>query len=335
MKKLNTSINKNKKQIMAGLLALGVCLVVFFVFLGGIWLATKKGDSTIDNDSGNISSTDANVSSSGTNTDYVSVLNLTQDGELDTSRFYHNLQGKQLDYIYYGVNSNTYYEVNSDETALTTKSNPHKNTPIKWRILSTSDTKYSNQGGLNQALLWSDYILLNEAYVNKTSYTYLDGENSNYAFWGTSYIRAKLNGGNYMTNLDANSSAYKNATMTGKIAASDSYLYSFFSTQEQNSILKTKDYNTIDFRSNYDSDYYLWDQITNIIKSSENTNSDAGGGYYVKGLLDKKVASYYVSSDTAVSDTSNVIETTNDSLFMLDYLDINNPDYGFDMHPKS
>ncbi|MDE7079810.1 MAG: hypothetical protein K2O95_06835, partial [Clostridia bacterium] len=217
-----------------------------------------------------------------------SVLNLTNKGVLQDN-FSNVITGGQNEYIYFGTNvtSNTENEPGYNNTR-------HIGA-IKWRVLSNNDTKYSN----GNMLLWADYQLGSAQYN-------LYYNNPNFAYYGTSMIRAKLNGGNYYTGSDAS----ENSTLL----IDESYLYKIFGEAERISIVATDGYES---------------KCWGFISSTYATTNIVGTG---SGQYDSSnIGNANTPGSYARVEETSVIETipAGDSLFLLDYYDINNTDYGF------
>ncbi|MDE5756945.1 MAG: hypothetical protein K2I23_07640, partial [Clostridia bacterium] len=208
-----------------------------------------------------------------------SVLNLSANGG-EKDNFSSLLSGAQNEYIYFGTKSGS---------------------AIKWRVLSNNDTKYSN----GSILLWSDSSLGSEQY-NPYS------DNPNYAYWGTSKIRAMLNSGTYLSTVSNDAAV---PSFNQPVAEDNSFLYKSFDKNERNSIVKTKEYET-----------KLWGfdgKATPAFKTTGIVGSSSG--QYDSSNVNN-VAGTYAS---VVNNTSVVEKTSEDSLFLLDYYDINNDSYGF------
>ncbi|MDE5990006.1 MAG: hypothetical protein K2H36_00295, partial [Clostridia bacterium] len=216
-----------------------------------------------------------------------SVLNINQKGEYNNN-FSSAITGGQNEYIYFGTNvtSNTENEPGYNNT--------HTGA-IKWRVLSGNDTKYSN----GNMLLWADYQLGSAQYN-------LYYNNPNFAYYGTSMIRAKLNGGTYYTG----SAASENSTLL----IDESYLYKIFGEAERIGIVPADSYES---------------KCWGFISSTYATTGIVGTG---SGQYDpSNIGNANTPGSYARLDDTSVIEyiPAGDSLFLLDYYDINNADYGF------
>ncbi len=222
-----------------------------------------------------------------------SVLNLSERGAFKNN-FMDALQGGQSEDIYYGSNFVKGTYGNSGAYAHTGA--------IKWRVLSKSDSRY---GDGSTMLLWSDYILGKHIY--NSNYT-----NPHYAFWGTGEIRAQLNGGSY---LEAVSNSTASPDLNQNIELESSWFYQLFSAEERAYVVPSSNYETKKWGYNTPTPYC---KTVNIV--------GAGSGQYSTTVLGATGgAAKYVTTNT-----SSVIETTGgDNLFILDYYDINNLDYGF------
>ncbi|MDE7079281.1 MAG: hypothetical protein K2O95_04110, partial [Clostridia bacterium] len=170
---------------------------------------------------------------------------------------------------------------------------------IKWRVLSNNDTKYSS----GSMLLWADYQLGREQY--NPYYLHV-----NYAFYGNSMIRASLNSGTYYTG----SSSTANPTTAVTINPSNSWFQKLFVPNERTNIVVA---NSMDSK--------CFGFISNTFATTGIVGTGSGQ-YNSTNIGNANTAGSYAS----VSGTS-VIETipAGDSLFLLDYYDINNPEYGF------
>ena len=196
------------------------------------------------------------------------------------------IEGEQKEYIYFGSNSGT---------------------AIKWRVLSKNSGYNSGK-----MLLWADSSLGSEEY-------HIYHYNPNYAYWGTSKIRATLNGGTY---LNAVSTTTDMPNFNQSVAQTSSYLYTKFNENERESIVKSNIYETKDYgySPQYDPPKV---RITNIV----NTVLGEAGQYCSSNV--SSMNSLAGSSATISEDGSSVTEQTQDYLFLLDYYDVNNPTYGF------
>ncbi len=217
-----------------------------------------------------------------------SVLNLNENG-ISQDHFSKVIQGAQNDYIYFGDNFNN---INGN-----TGTNAHTGA-IKWRVLSANDTKYSN-GGM---LLMSDYLVGTQRYHTRQTNPY-------YAYWGTSEIRAVLNGGDFISDVVSPTVL---PTATTNIPISNSWFYKLFSEQERNNILSSKKYETKNWGYSTSSPCY---KTNNIVGT--------GKGQYAPVGINGVPGTYASQVGTSV------IESTSDNLFLLDYYDINNTAYGF------
>ncbi|MDE6758265.1 MAG: hypothetical protein K2J89_03185 [Clostridia bacterium] len=221
-----------------------------------------------------------------------SVLNLDQNGVF-TDYFSDIITGEQNEFIYFGKNFNLGQNGNIG-------ANAHSGA-IKWRVLSKKDDKYSD----GSMLLWADYQLGTSSYNPKF-------DNQNYAFWGTSLIRANLNGGDYPSAVSGIPTLDKN------VDEEESWLYNLFETNEILNILPAKSYET-----------KCWGKInstyatTGIVATADNQT----GQYNSTNIGQADTSSAYAHIENGTS----VIETmpAGDKLFLLDYYDINNTAYGF------
>ncbi|MDE5991210.1 MAG: hypothetical protein K2H36_06490, partial [Clostridia bacterium] len=222
-----------------------------------------------------------------------SVLNLTEKG-VSQDNFSNIITGGQNEYIYFGSNvtSKTENEPGYNNTLHTGA--------IKWRVLSGNDTKYSN----GNILLWADYQLGSGQYN-------LYYNNPNFAYYGTSMIRAKLNGGTYL-NTVSNTTAVPSLNQT--VAVTNSWLHKLFGENERANIIAA---NSMESK--------CWGFISNTYATTGIVGTGSGQ-YNSTNIGNANTAGSY-----AIVNGTSVIETipAGDSLFLLDYYDINNADYGF------
>ncbi|MDE7163732.1 MAG: hypothetical protein K2O44_06670 [Clostridia bacterium] len=200
-----------------------------------------------------------------------SILNL--NGELKTA-----LKGGQKENVYFGTNNGS---------------------TVKWRVLDTGDNNKYGSG----MLLWADKQVGDCKYNLRT--------NAEYAFWGTSYIRSKLNG----------PSAPYYPTIGGGIATvpdEDSWYSKLFKPYEKSSVVKVS-YTTDDW--GFDNSSWLADH--------KFAYKDIVADNWVNGKYKESALGTSFGLYATVSDGNGVQERTNDWLFLLDYYDINNVSYGF------
>ncbi len=205
-----------------------------------------------------------------------SVLNLNNSGA-NQDNFSNVVQGAQNEYIYFGVKSGT-------------------TNVLKWRVL-TKDSKYSS----GNWLLWADAIVGNVQYNERT-------DNPYYGYWGTSKLRAKLNGGAY---LGDNSSTSAMPTLNKSFNVSDSWFYTMFNDFERVSIVTAQ--NNVTKHYGYRNSHMY---TSNIVGT--------GDGQYYSNSIGVGPGTY-----ASIIGNNTVIDTTDDNLFVLDYYDVNNLDYGF------
>ncbi|MDE6884459.1 MAG: hypothetical protein K2P32_01675, partial [Clostridia bacterium] len=154
-------------------------------------------------------------------------------------------------------------------------------------------------------LLWSDYML--GTYVYNPYY-----DNPYYSFWGTSEIRATLNGGQFLSTV---SNATTVPSLSENVAVESSWFNQLFNVEERNNIKASKEYETKNWGYSSTAPYF---RNAGIVGSGI-------GQYSTTVLGSKNGAAKYVTTSN-----SSVIETTSgDNLFLLDYYDLNNLDYGF------
>lgn len=228
---------------------------------------------------GNAHNQGNNVANAAVTSGTASVLNINASGAL-TDNFSNAIQGKQNEYIYFG-------------------SKDASSSALKWIVL----TKNSNYSSGNW-LLWADTKINNEPYG--AGY-----ENKYYAYWGTSLLRAMLNGGKYLGN---SGSASVMPTLNQSIDKNDSWLYTMFSNLERSSVIAA---------NNIETKCYSYDSSHSIPKLYTTDVVGLGSGQYNSDGITKDPGAYANLIGTSI------IETTGDSLFLLDYYDINNVAYGF------
>ncbi len=209
---------------------------------------------------------------------------------------YLNVDGSFVDDVMQGAqNEYLYFGTNVTNTAANNAgygNNKHTGA-IKWKVLSKNDTKY---GDGNSMLLWSDYDLgrNNPIYPNSTS-----GGNY-FAFYSGSLVRALLNGGQY-----------QNGTGTTKTNFTGTpYVDSIFNANELSYVKNTSSLITHDYF--YQSSGGAWKSITKNIPANL---------YPIPAVM-SSTATYDATEKTVTEDT------TGDRLFLIDYEDINNIDYG-------
>lgn len=200
-------------------------------------------------------------------------LDLNGDGNI-----LNGFEGAQKEYVYMGR---------------------YNNSPVKWRVLSKNDGKYSN----GNMLLWSD-SQLGTCQFNPVA-------TSNYAFWGTSKLRATLNGGNY----PESASGTAMPALSQSVTESASMYGTMFEAGEKTGIVAAKQYDTDNW--GFLHPQYVRDGIT-------------VGGYGTVGKYNSSIFGAGTAQYAANTAAGGVRETTSgDKLFLLDYYDINNTAYGF------
>ncbi|MDE7401542.1 MAG: hypothetical protein K2N17_05775 [Clostridia bacterium] len=232
---------------------------------------------------GAVYSPDNKVDASAATTVKVSILNL------DGSTFKDSLTGAQEENIYFGTNGST----------------------VKWRVLDTGDNNKYGSG----MLLWADNQLGAEQYN-----VYCD--NPDYAYWGTSKIRASLNGGTYYKAV-SNTTATPSATT--EISEDDSWYNQLFNDEEKNSVVKSGSYITDALGCDTSSS----NKINWVYKKRGITGTSNGlNGKYNTNRLSNPTAQY--AGVVGTSPNQGIQESTSeDYLFLLDYYDINTVNYGF------
>ncbi|MCX4362972.1 MAG: hypothetical protein OSJ74_06290, partial [Clostridia bacterium] len=234
-----------------------------------------------------------------------SVLNLNEKGEAQ-DYFSNVITGGQNEYIYIGGNissttANTPGYLNSGANAHTGA--------IKWRVLSVTDTKYNSAGGT--WLLWADYMLGSGFYNPHYKNPY-------YAFWGNSMIRAKLNGGNYLSTVSSISSI---PNLNQTVNPENSWVYNLFNIDERASFVRATDYETWNYL-----DLGLGTS-TRECKILTNDARMVGANYYSSAFLTRVNDR---GANVSVVDNTSVKEVySGDYLFFIDFDDINNVSFGF------
>lgn len=201
----------------------------------------------------------------------------------------NGFEGAQKEYVYMGTNGNA---------------------AVKWRVLAIKDTKYGS--GSNNLLLWSDKLL-------GTSQYNANYNSPNYAYWGTSKIRATLNGGYYAADGAVGSNMPSMTDDAYRVQTGASVYGTLFAEYEKNGVAATGSYTTDNCAIDTFQPQYLY-------KKENITVNDYGvNGKYNQSIFGTGTAQY--ASTTAAG---GVRETTSgDKLFILDYYDINNAAYGF------
>ncbi|MDE6790978.1 MAG: hypothetical protein K2J61_04570, partial [Clostridia bacterium] len=204
-----------------------------------------------------------------------------------SGKILNGFEGKQKEYVYFGTNEG--------ET-------------VKWRVLSTGDdNKYGN--GM---LLWADKQITAEVYNPYDS-------NPDYAFWGTSKIRASLNGGTYYTGASASA----DPTIPTTVNESASWYSKLFNSAEKNAVEAASSYTTDNWGFDTSISSYIFKK-EGITVATDNLS----GKYNINRINDK--TNHPAAQYASVTSKNGVRETTSgDKLFLLDYYDINNTDYGF------
>ncbi|MBD5100790.1 MAG: hypothetical protein HDT29_05975 [Clostridiales bacterium] len=202
---------------------------------------------------------------------------------------------------------------------------------LKWRILSVDDYKYNSKNNDSTAtasekswLVWADSSITTLAY-NKNYYVN-NVYSQTYAYWSSSYIRAKLNGGYYLAAVTSENAV---AALNQQIKLDDAsetdkpYLETWFNTNERGAILQATAYTTSDFA--YSDNYNPQFQTTGIT-----TSGNAASKYNTSIVSTMNGHVYAKNNDEKISSNSNsVTETTvGDYLFLIDYYDLNNTAYG-------
>ncbi|MDE5765682.1 MAG: hypothetical protein K2I17_00775 [Clostridia bacterium] len=223
----------------------------------------------------------------------------------------NGFEGKQKEKVYFGTNIDSSLDYGNDGA------NAHTGA-IKWSVLAKNDGKYGNGTGSNNLLLFADYQIGREYYN-------MYYRNPEYAFWGTSYIHAIMNGGASLSSVGTSSTAIPDLDRT--FSESESYYGHIFSLGEKAAVNAAREYTT-DLYGMYNyrtvggangTKLYQY-SVTSIIAEGSDEN-----GKYNTGRFNNPSATYArVTSDGGVQET-----TSGDKLFLLDYYDVNNLDYGF------
>ncbi|MDE5765891.1 MAG: hypothetical protein K2I17_01825 [Clostridia bacterium] len=206
----------------------------------------------------------------------------------------NGFEGAQKEYVYFGSNNNS---------------------PVKWRVLSKgTDNRYSS----GNMLLWAD----KQISVEQFNVYHL---NPDYGFWGTSRLRASLNGGNYYTSSTSISSTLVvDPDILNNISETASWYGKLFSVNEQKAVVAASSYTTDCF--SFDTTYTGVNWI--LKKEGITVNADGINGKYNVNRISEdhptSAGASYVTSNGTVKETGQ-----GDKLFLLDYYDVNNPNYGF------
>ncbi|MDE5765766.1 MAG: hypothetical protein K2I17_01200 [Clostridia bacterium] len=210
-----------------------------------------------------------------------------------SGKILNGFEGKQKEYIYFGENNDS---------------------PVKWRVLSTgADNKYSK----GNMLLWTDKQLAAEKY----NYSQ---RNPDYAYWGTSKMRASLNGGDDFKYYEGSSETADPNTTAKTIATNASWYGKLFNADVKDAVVKASSYTTDSW--NIDNGLSQYEYKT---KGITDTADNKNGKYNTNRIDDKTNHPTAQYASYATKDGTVWEETSGDYLFLLDYYDINNTDYGF------
>ncbi|MDE7076762.1 MAG: hypothetical protein K2O62_05525, partial [Clostridia bacterium] len=220
----------------------------------------------------------------------------------------NGFEGKQKEKVYFGTNFDT-----SLKEFGNTGSNAHTGA-IKWRVLAKNDSKYGN--GNNNLLLFADYQLGLDIY----NFTY---DNPEYSFWGTSQVRAALNGGNFLTKVNRNAAV---PDLDSSYTEDYSYYGQLFSLGEKAAVAPASDYSTTLFGIEGDNTAGWTYVLYPIVAEGEDENSK-----YNTDRLNKTDHPSATYARITSHDGDEGVEdfTGGDKLFLLDYYDINTLAYGF------
>ncbi|MDE7401211.1 MAG: hypothetical protein K2N17_04070, partial [Clostridia bacterium] len=208
--------------------------------------------------------------------------------------FKKSLKGAQKENIYFGTNDGSM---------------------VKWRVLDTGNKNKYSSGNM---LLFADSSLITDNYN-------VYSNNPDYAFWGTSYIRAWLNGGTYYKSIGSPTGT---PSATAVVSDSES-VYSMFTVNEKRSIVAAGSYTTdhVGIDTTIPKSELKYARKGIVVTESKTTTTSAIYGKYNTTRLDETPTAQYATYNT---EDGTVTETTSgDMLFLLDYYDINTADYGF------
>ncbi|MDE5765851.1 MAG: hypothetical protein K2I17_01625, partial [Clostridia bacterium] len=197
-----------------------------------------------------------------------------------SGKILNGFEGAQNEYIYFGT---------------------YNDSDVKWRVLSKDGSNYGS--GM---LLWADIPIATEAY---NSYN----DKPDYAYWGTSKIRAVLNGGTYYSG--------SSATTPTSIAPAESLYNKLFSDIERKAVEESGSYTTDNYATNINSSDKLF------YKEKITATTDSTAKYNINRISSSYPTSQYAFYDATDGTVREM--TSGDNLFLLDYYDINNVDYGF------
>ncbi len=268
-------MNRKLSKFKCLLVPASILLMLAIVICSVIGSVAKQGDKIVT----------AAAVAPGT----ASVLNLNKSGA-DQDNFSNAVKGAQNEYVYFGDN----FAVGTNGN---TGANAHTGA-IKWRVLAKNDSKY---GDGSTMLLWSDYIIGTQAYNTYSINPY-------YAFWGTSLIRATLNGGQYLSTVNNITEIPK---LNQNVETENSWSHTIFKDFERTNIVTASNITTKLY--GYRSHLYT----TNIVGTGSN-------GYYNTSAIQEAPGTF-----ASIENNNSIIETTDENLFILDYYDVNNLDYGF------
>lgn len=248
---------------------------------------------------GNGKTTPAHAAASGS----VSILNIDTETGTANTNFENVITGAQNEYVYFGMDGGN---------------------PIAWRVLEKNNTKY----GSGNNLLIQKATGVFDAYMNAINLTNVS------AYWGTSSIRAKLNGndpsGNPIEYYGWDPS--KSARGFMSYSMETSYAGQYFKVGSDTSQL--------DAIKPISADKPIITRLGVWGSSTWNGQEYYAFFYRAKSvadamsvdLYDTNGSAKYLSGDTDVTgEDANVIgeKTSGERLFLLDYDDYNNRDFGF------
>ncbi|MDE5765587.1 MAG: hypothetical protein K2I17_00280 [Clostridia bacterium] len=191
--------------------------------------------------------------------------------------------------------------------------------PVSWDVLAVNDSTYTSSATTaNKLLLFSQRVLS----IDQYNYYYSNMNPENHTYWGSSYVRAKLNGGVY---ISGNTTAGQTPQL-GTINNTASLLYNVFTgLNTEGLILPTGNIITHDVKY-VNAASPLFRTVQTTATGAFSSTSTVNGQYNstLGNQFSTMVPNFSVNFTNGVTET-----TTGDKLFLLAYEDINNADYGF------
>lgn len=197
----------------------------------------------------------------------------------------------------------------------------YNGSPLNWLVLKKNDTVF---GSGNNLLLFAEDVIGKETW-NDYGNSVANAENgAMYVYYGTSKMRARLNGGYYIDQQANLNSAY-----SAQISDAESYKTKLFKDLNPEVLMTSNDI------------------ITHGVVNTNNATvpsyltKDNGSNYFTNRYDPSVLAAQPVNTKTGVSDGNNnfsmtlsnasgMTETTKgDKMFLLSYDDLNNAEYGF------